>query len=321
MKSQNRDQFVGLLGSALITPFEKDGRISWTALSILVEQQISGGASFLVPGSITGEASTLTHDEHNELIRFAVEKAAGRIPVLAGTGSNSTAEAAALTASAKQAGAIGALVVSPYFNQPTEAGIKDYYGQVAKVGLPVILYDIPARCGGTGILPKTILELACEDTIQGFKWASGDLKQLQEVLMNRPEGFVVLAGDFNLFLAMCLGADGGISVLANLLPGPMAEFITQLKLGRMLAGREAHFKLWPLMAAMFIETNPIPIKTAMAMVQEDVFQENFRSPMVPMGKANKEKLAAALRKYGLLDSEPAALAKQGDNWRDELAKF
>lgn len=294
MKKDAKNQFMGL-GTALVTPFDKAGRVSETALSILVNQQIAGGVNFLVPCGTTGESPTLSHEEHDKVNELVVRKAAGRVPVLAGTGSNNTAEAVRLTAAAKQSGANGALVVSPYYIKPTQPGIKDYYRKVAEIGLPVILYDIPGRCGGQGVTAETILELAYEGVIVGLKWASGNLDQLQQVLDNRPEAFTVLSGDDNLtFMAMCLGADGVISVLSNLLPKAMAEFVRAMNKGQYQEGREEHYWLLPLMRAMFLETNPIPVKTALAVVQRDVFLEVFRSPLVPMGMANKEKLIKVL---------------------------
>lgn len=295
--------FVGV-GTAMITPLEKGGEIDWNALGKLVERQIGAGVDFLVPCGTTGESPTLTHSEHEEVIRFAVKVVAGRVPVLAGTGSNSLAEALALTQAAKDAGADGVLVVSPYYNKPTQKGIKEYYRKLAEIGLPIVLYDIPGRCGGGGVSAQTIIELAREDTIQGLKWASGNLDQLQEVLASlgsRREDFTVLSGDDNLtFLAICLGADGVISVLSNLAPEAVVSFVSELRQGNWAVGRQEHYRLLRLMKAMFIETNPIPVKTAMAIAYPDIYQEILRSPMCTMEEENKAKLKEVLRAYGLI---------------------
>lgn len=296
------------MGTALITPFNQGGKVCVNALSLLIEKQIAGGANFLVPCGTTGEAPTLSHDEHRRVIELVVEKVNKRVPVLAGTGSNSTEEAVELTRAAKQLGADGALVVSPYYNKPMQAGIADYYRQMAEVGLPVILYDIPGRCGGNGVSAETILKLAYEQAIVGLKWASGNFNQLEQVLDNAPENFAVLSGDDNLtFLAICLGAQGVISVLSNLVPKRLADFVATMIRGDIAAGRQLHFLLSPLMRAMFLETNPIPIKAAMAMVCEDVFLPDTRSPLSKMGENLRQNLAQALENFGI-QIKPAASA-------------
>ena len=301
--------FVGA-GTALVTPFIPGGSIDWGALEKHVEMQIAGHVEFLVPCGTTGESPTLDHAEHNAVIRRVVQIVAKRIPVLAGTGSNSTAEAVALTRSAEESEADGVLVVMPYYNKPTTAGILDYYRQVAKVGLPVVLYDIPGRCGGKMIPASLILELAREGTIVGLKWASGDWDQLQEVLAGRPNGFTVLSGDDNrTFPAMCLGAEGVISVLANLMPLEVVKLVAAVHVHHHDEARRMHYKLLPAMQAMFLETNPIPVKTASAMVYPNIFQEVFRSPMVPMFGDNRCKLHEVLVSYDLLPPSHQAPTK------------
>lgn len=296
-------QFTGL-GTALITPLDHDGRIDWIAMTRLVEQQIAGGVDHLTPGGTTGGAPTLTPEEHIQVIKFVVKAAAGRVSILAGTGSNSTAEAINLTVAAKRVGADGALVVVPYYIKPTIEGLMAHYRELAKVGLPIFLYDIPGRCGGNMVPAEVILELANEGTIVGLKWASGNLDQLQDVLAERPKNFTVLSGDDNLtFSAMCLGADGVISVLSNLLPERMAKFISVMskprhKFGK-LDGREEHFRLLPLMRAMFMKTNPIPITTALVMVYPDIFWEAFRLPLMGMKAEDRGKLREVLQAYDL----------------------
>lgn len=295
-----KNQFVGL-GTALVTPFEKNGQISWGAIEVLVEKQILEGVDFLMPCGTTGESPTLTHAEHEEMIRFVVKKANSRVPVLAGTGSNATTEAISLTSAARAAGADGALIVSPYYNKPTQKGIMGYYRELAKVGLPIVLYDIPGRCGGQGVSSETILELAREGAIVGLKWASGNLGQLMEVLSHCPQDFIVLSGDDNLtFTAICLGAEGVISVVSNLIPKRMKDLVFSFHFGGMTAGRQQHYELLPLMQAMFIETNPIPVKAALAMMYPGVFKEAYRSPLCGLEETNKEKLRHLLDEYGLI---------------------
>lgn len=289
-------------GTALITPFcgEKGKEIEWTALADLIESQVGDRADFLVPCGTTGESPTLSHLEQKEVIKFVVEQTAGRIPVLAGTGSNSTDEALELTEAAKRLGANGALVVTPYYNKPTQNGMKEYYREIAQIGLPVILYDIPGRCGGQGASAQTILELAREGSIHGLKWASGNLDQLMDVLAGRPESFSVLSGDDNLtFTAMCLGADGVISVMSNIIPNETAYFVTLLLNGELELARRQHFRLLKFMRAMFIETNPIPVKTAWRLIKEK-YEVKFRSPLCELEAGNLSKLAEVLYECRLL---------------------
>jgi 4-hydroxy-tetrahydrodipicolinate synthase len=297
------NQFIGT-GTALVTPFTEAGGVDFFALKFQLERQIEGGVQFLVPCGTTGESPTQTHDEHKLVMKFVIEEAAGRVPVLVGTGSNSTDEAVALTKAAKEFGADGALVVMPYYNKPTKAGIMDYYRQVAKVGRPVVLYDIPGRCGGAMISAKTVLDLAQEGTIVGLKWASGNLDQLQEVLAGRPKGFKVFSGDDNLtYPAMGLGADGVISVVSNLIPKLIAKFVADSRLGSgfSIEACRQHYSLLQLMKAMFIETNPIPVKTALAMMYPKTVKEVFRSPLVGMEESNRKVLWGILKWHELVE--------------------
>lgn len=295
-------EFQGL-GTALTTPFKGDGKVDYEALERLIITQVKEGVNFLVPCGTTGESPTLNHNEHKKVIAFTVTTAKrmkGGFPVLAGTGSNSTDEAVELTLEAKKAGADGVLVVSPYYNKPMPAGFLDYYRQIAAVGLPVILYDIPGRTA-KGVPTDVILQLAKEGVICGIKWASGDINQLMDVIKNRPDGFTVLSGDDNLtFPLMALGGNGVISVLSNLVPADMARFIGLVKNSNREVAKEEHFRLLDLMRAMFIETNPIPVKTAMSLMSPEIFKANFRSPMCEMAPENKAKLEKVLRIYGLL---------------------
>ncbi|MFA5359611.1 MAG: 4-hydroxy-tetrahydrodipicolinate synthase [Patescibacteria group bacterium] len=290
------------LGTALVTPFYPNGQINYEAFKWLIEKQIEAGVDFITPSGTTGESPTLSHYEHKKIIRFTVLTASKRVPVLAGTGSNSTAEAVSLTQSAKDCGADGALVVSPYYNKPTQKGIKLHYRAIAEIGLPIVLYDIPGRCGGNGVSAETILELAHDGMICGLKWASGNRDQLEKVLVGRPDNFVVLSGDDNLtHYAMGKGANGVISVLSNLMPKQMVKFIAELEHdANSFESVKWETYLSPIMEAMFIETNPIPVKTAMTMIWPEIFDEAFRLPMCEMEEDNKEILRNVLRRYNLI---------------------
>jgi len=290
------------LGTAMITSFGEDGAVDYVALADLIDRQIGAGVNFLVPAGTTGEAPTLNYEEHVKLIAVVVRQAKNRVPVLAGTGSNSTAEAVKLTQAAKVCGADGVLVVSPYYNKPTQKGIKLHYREIAKIGLPIILYDIPGRCGGSGVSASTILELAYSGVICGLKWASGNHEQLQKVAEGRPENFVILSGDDNqTYYAMNQGADGVISVVSNLMPKKMVEFVTALRRdAESMRCTTLNDYLSEIMEAMFFEVNPIPVKTAMAMVWPQMYKETFRLPMCQMETENREKLVRVLRKYDLL---------------------
>lgn len=297
----NAKKLFSGLGTAIVTLFKKDGKIDWKAMRELIKQQIKAGVNYLVVCGTTGESPTLSHEEHIRLIQFVVKEVRGRVPVLAGTGSNNTVEAMRLTRAAKAAGADGVLVVSPYYNKPTQRGIKEYYRAIAKIGLPIILYDIPGRCGGQGVSAQTILELAREGVICGLKWASGNLDQLQDVLAGRLDDFVVLSGDDNLtFAAMALGAHGVISVLSNLIPKEIADFVTEMKAGFWQEARAFHYAYLRLMRAMFIETNPIPVKTSLYLMSPEFVSYTFRSPMCQMSEENLVKLKVILEEYGLI---------------------
>lgn len=289
-KTKKANKFLGL-GTALVTPFKKqDGEVDWEKFEELVIRQTNKGADFLVPCGTTGESPTLTHREHQLLIMITVKagkRANEDITILAGTGSNSTKEAVELTEAAKIAGADGALVISPYYNKPTPDGFRDYYRQIAKVGLPVVLYDIPGRTA-KGVPTDVILELAHEGAICGIKWASGDIEQLKTIINNCPNDFSVLSGDDNRTLELMeLGGDGVVSVLSNLMPAFMNGFVVDMRNGMWKEAEKTNNLIMDLMKAMFIETNPIPVKTALALrgVLPGAY---FRSPMVPMESGNLE---------------------------------
>jgi len=276
------------LGTALVTPFFEDGRIDMACLSRLVCRQLDAGIDFLVPCGTTGESPTLSHDEQIEIIHLVVKLVDGRVPVLAGTGSNSTKEAVDLTNQARIVGADGALVVFPYYNRPEDSGVLDYYRQVAEVGLPICLYDIPGRAG-RGISLDVIFQLIDDGAISSLKWASGDHDQLMNVLCGSNVDFSVLSGnDQSTFELMALGGDGVISVVSNIAPCKMVEYFNYFREGNFISARKEHFALLKLMRAMFIETNPQPVKTALSFM--GLADDNFRSPMMKMDALSKSKL-------------------------------
>lgn len=292
--------FVGLT-TALTTQFKDDGGINWDAMATLIETQIASGVHVLCPCGTTGESPTLSHEEHIQMIKFVVERARGQVPVLAGVGSNSTREAVQLALAAKQAGANGGLAVSPYYNKPTSAGLIDYYRQLAEVGLPIILYDIPGRVGGGGVPVNIALKLAKEGTICGVKWANGNFGWLMEFIKAKPKSTVVLSGDDNFtFPLMALGGNGAISVLSNLTPKAMTSFMYRCLKSDWDEAREEHYQLLPLMQAMFLETNPIPVKAAMALVYPEIYKATYRSPIMPMSEANLKTLSEVLRNYDFI---------------------
>lgn len=283
---------------ALVTPF-KDGRVDEPTLRELVEFQIKNGTDVLVPCGTTGESPTLTHDEHRRIIELTVEAANGRIAVVAGTGSNSTTEAIDLTRYAKQAGADGALLVLPYYNKPTQAGLIAHCRAVADAAdLPLILYNIPGRTG-VNMLPETLAALADHPYIVGMKEATGNLEQMTHDIILCGDKLSFLSGDDTLTLPLlAVGGRGVISVVANIVPRDVSDLVRAFLNGDWNRAREIHLKLFPLCQAMFCETNPIPVKTAMALL--GMVGGELRLPLWPMSEMNLIKLKAAMRAYGLL---------------------
>lgn len=283
---------------ALVTPF-RDGKVDEAKLKELVEFQIAGGTDAIVPCGTTGESPTLDHDEHNRVVDQVVQAVNRRIPVVAGTGSNSTAEAISLTKHAKQAGADAALVVLPYYNKPTQKGLMEHCRAIADaVDLPLILYNIPGRTG-VNMLPDTVAQLADHPNIVGMKEATGDIVQMTQDIVLCGDKLSFLSGDDTLTLPlMSVGGRGVISVVANIVPKDVADMTHAFLNGDWKRARELHLKLFPLSQAMFIETNPIPVKTALAMMGK--IREEWRLPLCAMTEANRKKLEAALRNYGLL---------------------
>jgi 4-hydroxy-tetrahydrodipicolinate synthase len=284
---------------ALVTPF-KDGQIDEKRLQESVEFQISNGTSVLVPCGTTGESATMSHQEHGRVIELVIKFARKRVPVMAGTGSNSTREAIEMTKHAKEAGADGALIVVPYYNKPTQRGLTEHFKAIAHAAsFPLVVYNIPGR-SGVNMLPSTIIELArAEKSIVGVKEASGNLDQATEIAAAMGPNFAVLSGDDSLTLPiLSVGGKGVISVLANIAPKDVSDLCKAWKAGDAKKALELHQKMYPLVKSLFIETNPIPVKTAMAWM--DLCGPEMRLPLVPMEKANEEKLEKALRAYGLL---------------------
>jgi 4-hydroxy-tetrahydrodipicolinate synthase len=283
---------------AMVTPF-KDGRIDESKIRELVEFHIKNGTDVVVPCGTTGESPTLSHDEHKRVIEVTVEAAKRRVPVVAGTGSNSTAEAIDLTRFAKQVGADGALVVLPYYNKPTQQGLIAHCRAIADaVELPLILYNIPGRTG-INMLPETLAALADHPNIVGMKEATGNLEQMTHDIVLCGDKLSFLSGDDTLTLPlMAVGGRGVISVVANIVPRDVADLTRAFLGGDWKRAREIHLKLFPLCQAMFIETNPIPVKTALALM--GMITGELRLPLCPMSEGNVNKLKAALRAYGLI---------------------
>lgn len=289
------------LGSmvALVTPF-KDGRVDEIKLRELVEFHVKHGTDGLVPCGTTGESPTLTHDEHKRVVEVVIEAAAGRLPVIAGTGSNCTAEAIDLTRHAERAGAQAALVVNPYYNRPTQEGLYRHFRAVADaVSLPIFVYNIQSRTA-VNVETETLARLRRDcPNIVGVKEASGSLDQMSQVVAACGPDFIVLSGDDNLTLPlMAVGGRGVISVIANVVPREVAEMTHAALDGDFKRARELHYRLFPLAKAAFLETNPIPIKEAMAML--GMIEPEFRLPLCRMSEANRERLRAVLRQFGLL---------------------
>ena len=283
---------------AMVTPF-RDGKVDEVKIRELVQFHVKNGTDAIVPCGTTGESPTLSHAEHKRVVEVTIEAAAGRIPVVAGTGSNSTAEAIDLTQHAKKAGADGVLMVCPYYNKPTQAGLVAHYKAVAAaVDIPIIMYNIPGRTG-VNMLTETVAALAGLPNIVGMKEASGSLEQMTEVISLCGDRLTVVSGDDTLTLPlMAVGGKGVISVVANIVPKETAEMTRAALNGDWKRAKELHLRLFPLCKAMFYETNPIPVKTAMQLLGR--LNGELRLPLCPMSQANRDKLQKALQAYGLL---------------------
>jgi len=283
---------------AIVTPFRK-GKVDEQAFSSLIEWQIANGTNGIVPCGTTGESATLSYEEHNRVIELTVEVVNRRVPVIAGTGSNSTDEAIALTRHAKRAGADGALLITPYYNKPTQEGLYRHYKVVAEaVDLPLVLYNIPIRTG-VNMLPATIARLSAIKNVVGVKEGSGSVQQASDIVQLCGERLTVLAGDDALTLPiMAVGGKGVVTVTANILPTDMANLVKAFATGKFGEAQRIHFKLSTLFAALFYETNPIPVKEALGMMGK--IDPELRLPLCPMATDTREKLARVLKDMGLI---------------------
>jgi 4-hydroxy-tetrahydrodipicolinate synthase len=284
--------------TALVTPF-KDGRVDEAAFRRHIQDQLAGGVQALLPCGTTGESPTLSHDEHKKVVEIAIDEARGRAPVLAGAGSNSTREALELAEHAAKAGADGLLVVAPYYNKPTQEGLFLHYEALGHIGLPIIVYNIPGRCG-VNILPETLAHMAREiPAVAGVKEATGDLNQMIRVIELCGPDFLVSSGDDGLTLPLlAVGGGGVISVTSNIIPGPLAAMWRAWEAGRTAESRDMFFKMLPLFKAMFLETNPIPVKTALALMGR--MSAELRLPMSPAQPGTVEFLKTILRQWSLI---------------------
>ena len=284
---------------AIVTPF-KNGKVDEAAYKKLIEFHIKNGTSAIVPCGTRGESATLDYAEHDRVIELTVEYVDGRVPVIAGTGSNSTREAIDITTHAKKSGADASLQVSPYYNRPTQKGLYEHFKKIAEaVDIPIILYNIASRTG-VNIEPETIAKMAkdCKNIV-GVKEASGSLEQMSRIKLLCGEKFDLIAGDDALTLPILgIGGTGIISVVANIVPKDVADMVKFFEEGDMEEAQDMHYKLLPLIKAMFIETNPIPVKTAMGLM--GLCQPDLRLPMCEMMPENKEKLVKALKEYKLI---------------------
>jgi 4-hydroxy-tetrahydrodipicolinate synthase len=283
---------------AIVTPF-RNGKVDEEALRRLIEEQIMAGTDGIAPCGTTGESTTLSHEEHDRVIEITVDAVKKRVPVIAGTGSNSTAEALRLTKHAWEAGADAALIVCPYYNRPTQEGLYLHYRAIAEeVPIPIIIYNIQGRTG-VNMATETLARLAEISNIVGVKEASGSLKQMSDVIRLCGPDFSVLSGDDIFTLAlMAIGGQGVISVISNIVPGDMASMVDAFVAGDLLKARSLHHRMSPLIDALFIETNPIPVKAALAMMGKIAY--DLRLPLCRMGEKNEAMLKKVMQEYGLI---------------------
>lgn len=286
-------------GTALVTPFRRDLSLDEEALRRLLRRQIDAGIDFLVPCGTTGESPTLSHEEQVRVVKITVEEARGKVPVVAGAGGNNTAHVIEMAREFASCGANGILSVAPYYNKPTQEGLYQHYKAIAEAGsLPIILYNIPGRTG-VNIEPATLVRLAQVGNIVGVKEASGNISQMATILAAVPKDFAVLSGDDGITLPlMALGGRGMISVASNEIPAEMAHIAKLANANDFAAARELHNRWFPLMEVNFIETNPIPVKSALALM--GLCEPVFRLPLVPPKSENLAKIRNVLESTGLL---------------------
>lgn len=283
---------------ALVTPF-RNGKIDEVALRKLVNFHIKNNTDAILPCGTTGESPTLSHQEHDEVIRIIVEESSSRIAVIAGTGSNSTQEAIETTQNAEKVGADAILLVCPYYNKPTQRGLCRHFNEIAKsTSLPIVLYSIKGRTG-INIDLETVCELSKVDNIVGIKEASGDLNQMSQIISRTPEDFYLFSGDDGLNLPiLSIGGVGVVSVLSNIIPNEISSLINYVTVGDLNSAQSIHYRILGLIQAMSYETNPIPIKAAMSMMR--MCEEEIRLPLVGISKENSIRLRQELENFGLI---------------------
>ncbi|KPK31541.1 MAG: 4-hydroxy-tetrahydrodipicolinate synthase [Nitrospira bacterium SG8_35_1] len=283
---------------AIVTPF-KNGKLDEKALKDLIEWHIAEGTNAIVPCGTTGESATLEYDEHYRVIELTIQAVNKRVPVIAGTGANSTSETIIMTRRAQDLGADGALLVVPYYNKPTQEGLYLHYKAIAEaVDIPMVLYNVPGRTA-LNMLPQTVARLADLKNVVAIKEATGNMAQVSEILRSCGDRITVLSGDdFTTFTLMALGGKGTISVSANVAPRDVSEMCRLMNEGKYDEARKLHFKLEPLNKGMFIETNPISVKTALSLMGK--IEEEMRLPLCRMAADNKGKLSDILKNYGLI---------------------
>jgi 4-hydroxy-tetrahydrodipicolinate synthase len=288
-------------GTAMITPFKNDGAVDEKALRRFVDFQIDGGVDMLLPCGTTGEGATLDAGETDRVVQIVIEQSQRRVPVIVGAGSNSTAKAVEATKRAKKLGADGVLSVGPYYNKPTQQGYFEHFKAIAEAeNIPIVVYNVPGRTSGN-IEARTMLRLAEIPNIVAVKEASGNIVQIMEIIKDAPSHFRVLSGDDATALAIVLlGGDGVVSVVSNEVPAQMTGMIDAALQSDIATARELHYRLLPLMNANFVESNPIPVKAALAMM--GLIEENYRLPLVKMSLPNREKLAKVVEQLGLLQA-------------------
>jgi 4-hydroxy-tetrahydrodipicolinate synthase len=284
--------------TAIVTPF-KNGAFDEEAYRQLIEFQIQGGIHGIVPCGTTGESATLSHTEHKRVVEACIDQVKKRVPVIAGTGSNNTAEALELTKHAEAAGADYALMITPYYNKPTQEGLYRHYQTIcSQTKIPIVVYNVPSRTS-VNLLPETVARLTEFPNIVGIKEATGDLKQCAKVAELCGDRIALISGDdFTVLPLMAIGGQGVISVVSNVVPGDMAGLCNAFFAGKLEEARKLHYKMWPLMEAMFYETNPAPAKTALKLLGK--ITGEVRQPLCPMSNANGDKLRQVMVKYGLI---------------------
>ena len=288
-------------GTALVTPFQSDTQLDLEAYRKLIRWQLDSGIHFLVPSGTTGESVTLNEEEYREVIRTCVETAAGAVPVVAGAGTNNTAQAIHLATIAQQEGADALLAVTPYYNKPTQEGLVLHFSKIAEsISLPVVLYNVPGRTI-INITAETALRLAQVDNIIALKEASGDLGQVMQILNRRPSDFVVLSGDDSLTLPiMAMGGEGIISVASNLIPAEMSQMVDLALSGKWEEARKLHYRYLDLMELNFIESSPIPVKYALSRMGK--LEEAYRLPLCPLSDPSRKVMDQELDKLNLVSS-------------------